>query len=91
MPLQAESSTVIKMPLSEREAAPTVLRSHPGSDRSHVVASDAGDDAAVTEFLEELSDRAANEDETASNLLDTLLSGFDTRAVNHRSGQGVGV
>ena len=40
---------MIKMPLSEREAAPTVLRRHLGSDRSHVVASDAGDDAAVTE------------------------------------------
>ena len=38
MPLQAESSTVIKMPLSEREAAPTVSAT-PDSDPSHVVAS----------------------------------------------------
>ena len=58
------------------EVAPTVAAAA-GSDRSHV----ASDDAAVNELLDELSDRAADEDETASDLLDTLLSCHDTRAV----------
>ena len=58
------------------EVVPTVA-SAAGSDRSHV----ASDDDAVNELLDELSDRAADEDETASDLLDTLLSCHDTRAV----------
>ena len=58
------------------EVVPTVA-SAAGSDRSHV----ASDDDAVNELLDELSDLAADEDETASDLLDTLLSCHDTRAV----------
>ena len=58
------------------EVAPTVAAAA-GSDRSHV----ASDDAAVNELLDELSDQAADENETASDLLDTLLSCPDTRAV----------